>query len=47
MPASQPDDNVTLHFDAWRLHVFGGDGHNLRRDAAHLESRAALVQAAT
>ena len=27
-------DNVTLLFDPWRVHVFGADGHNLRRDTA-------------
>ena len=27
-------DNVTLQFDPWRVHVFGADGHNLRRDTA-------------
>jgi multiple sugar transport system ATP-binding protein len=43
----QPDENVTLLFDAWRVHVFGADGHNLRRDAGRLESPAALVQAAS
>ncbi|MGZ8579312.1 MAG: ABC transporter ATP-binding protein [Actinomycetota bacterium] len=30
----QAGDNVTLLFDPWRVHVFGGDGHNLRRDTA-------------
>jgi multiple sugar transport system ATP-binding protein len=29
----QAGDNLTLHFDPWRVHVFGEDGHNLRRDA--------------
>jgi multiple sugar transport system ATP-binding protein len=43
----QPDDNVTLQFDAWRVHVFGADGHNLRRDAGRLESPAALIEAAS
>src|SRR5262245_21800299 len=43
----QPDDNVTLQFDASRVHVFGADGHNLRRDAAHVESPAALIQTAS
>jgi ABC-type sugar transport system ATPase subunit len=43
----QPDENVTLLFDAWRVHVFGADGHNLRRDAPHVESTAALVHAAS
>ena len=44
---ARPDDNVTLHFDAWRVHVFGADGHNLRRDAAHVASEAALLHAAS
>jgi multiple sugar transport system ATP-binding protein len=43
----QPDDNVTLHFDAWRVHVFGADGHNLRRDALEVQSPAALIEAAS
>jgi multiple sugar transport system ATP-binding protein len=30
----QAGDNVTLLFDPWRVHVFGADGHNLRRDTA-------------
>ena len=30
----QAGDNVTLLFDAWRVHVFGADGDNLRRDTA-------------
>ena len=42
-----PDDNVTLHFDPWRLHVFGADGHNLRRDAPRVESAGALIEAAS
>ena len=45
--AVQPDENVTLHFDAGRVHVFGADGHNLRRDAGRVESPAALIQAAS
>src|SRR5262249_53903671 len=44
---ARPDDNVTLHFDAHRVHVFGADGHNLRKDAPHVESEAALIQAAS
>src|SRR5262245_16965391 len=28
---ARPDDNVTRHFDAHRVHVFGADGHNLRK----------------
>ena len=39
----QADDNLTLLFDPWRVHVFGADGHNLRRDAAPLASAAALA----
>ena len=31
----QPGDNVTMQFDPSRVHVFGADGHNLRRDAPH------------
>jgi hypothetical protein len=38
---------VTLQFDAWRVHVFGADGHNLRRDAGRIESPAALIQTAS
>jgi multiple sugar transport system ATP-binding protein len=45
--AVQPGDNVTLHFDPWRVHVFGADSHNLRRDAGHVESEAALIPAAS
>jgi multiple sugar transport system ATP-binding protein len=30
----QAGDNVALLFDPWRVHVFGADGHNLRRDTA-------------
>ncbi|HEY7536888.1 MAG TPA: ABC transporter ATP-binding protein [Gaiellaceae bacterium] len=45
--AVQPDDNVTLQFDAGRVHMFGADGHNLRRDAAHVESPAALLETAS
>jgi multiple sugar transport system ATP-binding protein len=45
--AVQPEDNVTLHFDAGRVHVFGADGHNLRRDAGRLESPAALIPTAS
>jgi ABC-type sugar transport system ATPase subunit len=45
--AVQPDENVRLHFDPWRVHVFGADSHNLRRDAGHVESEAALIPAAS
>jgi multiple sugar transport system ATP-binding protein len=44
---AQPDDNVTLHFDTWRVHVFAADGHNLRKDAPPVPSEAALIQAAS
>ncbi len=44
---AQPDDAVTLHFDPWRVHVFGADGHNLRRDAPPVGSETPLVQAAS
>jgi len=43
----QPGANVSLLFDAWRVHLFGADGHNLRRDAPQLEPAAALVEAAS
>jgi multiple sugar transport system ATP-binding protein len=43
----QPGENVTLLFDAGRVHVFGADGHNLRRDAPHVETPAPLVEAAS
>jgi multiple sugar transport system ATP-binding protein len=42
---ARPDDNVTLHFDSWRVHVFGADGHNLRRDAPPVGSETPLVKA--
>ena len=45
--AVQPDENVRLQFDPSRVHVFGADGHNLRRDAGHVESEAALIPAAS
>ena len=44
---AKPGDNVTMSFDPSRVHVFGEDGHNLRRDAPHVESPAALVQTAS
>jgi multiple sugar transport system ATP-binding protein len=40
----KPGDNVTMQFDPSRVHVFGDDGHNLRRDAPHTPA-AALAQA--
>jgi multiple sugar transport system ATP-binding protein len=40
----QPDESVTLLFDPWRVHVFGADGHNLRRDAPSVDAPA-LVEA--
>src|SRR5437764_2873411 len=43
----QQGENVSLLFDAGRVHVFGGDGHNLRRDAPSVGSPAALVEAAS
>jgi multiple sugar transport system ATP-binding protein len=43
----QPDENVSLLVDPWRVHLFGADGHNLRRDVPSVESRAALVEAAS
>ena len=43
----QPDENVTLLFDALRVHVFGADGHNLRRDAPSVGAPAALVTTAS
>jgi multiple sugar transport system ATP-binding protein len=39
----QQGDNLSLHFDASRVHVFGADGHNLRRDAPPVASAAALA----
>ena len=44
---AQPDDNVTLLFDPWRVHVFGADGHNLRRDAPPAPAQPALLEAAS
>jgi multiple sugar transport system ATP-binding protein len=41
------DENVSLHFDAGRVHVFGADGHNLRRDAPPVGSETPLIQAAS
>jgi ABC-type sugar transport system ATPase subunit len=43
----RPDDNVTMHFDAARVHVFGADGHNLRRDAPPVGAETPLVPAAS
>jgi multiple sugar transport system ATP-binding protein len=43
----QPEENVSLLFDPSRVHVFGADGHNLRRDAPNLDAPAALVEAAS
>jgi multiple sugar transport system ATP-binding protein len=40
-------ENVSLLFDAWRAHVFGADGHNLRREAAPTEPPAALIPTAS
>jgi ABC-type sugar transport system ATPase subunit len=44
---AQPDDNVTLHFDPSRVHVFGADGHNLRRDAPPVGAETPPVLAAS
>jgi ABC-type sugar transport system ATPase subunit len=43
----QTGENVSLLFDAARVHVFGADGHNLRRDAPHVGAPAELVEAAS
>jgi len=43
----QPGDNVTMQFDASRVHVFGADGHNLRRDAPQAPASPALAEAAS
>jgi multiple sugar transport system ATP-binding protein len=43
----KPGDNVSLLFDAGRAHVFGAGGHNLRRDAAAVDSPAALIPTAS
>ena len=43
----QAGENLSLHFDAWRVHVFGADGHNLRRDAPAVGSGAELVETAS
>jgi ABC-type sugar transport system ATPase subunit len=43
----QPDENVSLLVDPWRVHLFGADGHNLRRDVPSVESASALVEAAS
>ena len=43
----QPDENVTLLFDAWRVHIFGADGHNLRRDAPPVGAPAGLITSAS
>jgi multiple sugar transport system ATP-binding protein len=43
----QAGENVSLLFDAWRVHVFGADGHSLRRDVPSVESQVALVEAAS
>ena len=39
----QPGENLSLLFDASRVHVFGANGHNLRRDAPAVESTPAVV----
>jgi multiple sugar transport system ATP-binding protein len=43
----KPGENLTLLFDASRAHVFGADGHNLRRDTAAIEAPAALISTAS
>jgi multiple sugar transport system ATP-binding protein len=43
----KPGDNVSLLFDAGRAHVFGAGGRNLRRDAAPVDSPAALIPTAS
>jgi multiple sugar transport system ATP-binding protein len=43
----RPGENVSLTFDPWRVHVFGADGHNLRRDTRPAESDAPLTRAAS
>ena len=43
----KPGDNLTLLFDPWRVHLFGADGHNLRKDAPPVASPAALAQSAS
>jgi multiple sugar transport system ATP-binding protein len=43
----KPGDNVSLLFDAGRAHVFGAGGDNLRRDAAPVDSPAALIPTAS
>jgi multiple sugar transport system ATP-binding protein len=43
----KPGDNVSLLFDGGRAHVFGAGGHNLRRDAAPVDSPAALIPTAS
>ena len=39
----EPDEALSLHFDGWRAHVFGGDGRSLRSGASELSSVAALA----
>jgi len=39
----QPGENLSLLFDASRVHVFGANGHNLRRDVPAVDSTPALV----
>jgi multiple sugar transport system ATP-binding protein len=43
----QQGENVSLLFDPWRVHVFGADGHNLRRDAPTVGAQPALAEAAS
>ena len=43
----QPGENISLLFDPWRVHVFGADGHNLRRDAPLVGAVPELTEAAS
>jgi multiple sugar transport system ATP-binding protein len=43
----RPGDNLTLLFDPARVHVFGEDGHNLRRDAPASGSAVPSMHAAS
>jgi multiple sugar transport system ATP-binding protein len=43
----QPGESVTLLFDAWRVHLFGTDGRNLRRDVTRVAPPAALMPSGT
>jgi multiple sugar transport system ATP-binding protein len=43
----QPGDTVSMSFDPGRVHVFGADGHNLRRDAPPAPAAPVLASAAS